>query len=385
VDTVTNKIYVDHQDSDDITVIDGATNSTITVAVGKASSTLDFTSFKRPVDQEFARNRPHYIAVNPSTNKVYVTNLASNDVTVIDGKTNSVTTIPAGLHPLAIAVNYTTDKIYVSNKDSDGVTVIDGKTNRTNVVRVKEQWPGNIVINETTNMVYISCGNSKNPGAFPTRHPVIIDGNKDTIRTFIDDPCWTQVAIDPNANRIYEGGLSAAPGYAGHIIDCTSNRSTIVKAPTPLEWVTSVAVNPNTHRAYYSNVSGKKGDPVRSEIAIVGGLTGEIQEVKLGSLLPGDIAVDSVRNKIYITYFESDTVTEIDGASNAVSTVTTGAGNGNVTRDLGDTLVEGIMAGGTGKRPSQIVVNPVTNKIYVLNQKSSSVTVIDGNLVVAGK
>jgi DNA-binding beta-propeller fold protein YncE len=61
------------------------------------------------------------------------------------------------------------------------------------------------------------------------------------------------------------------------------------------------------------------------------------------------------------------------------------AGNGNVTRDLGDTLVEGVMTGGVGKRPTQIAVNPVTNRIYVVNQGSKNITVIDGNLAVTGR
>ena len=36
-------------------------------------------------------NQPHSVAVNPVTNKIYVANSSSNDVTVIDGATNSPT------------------------------------------------------------------------------------------------------------------------------------------------------------------------------------------------------------------------------------------------------------------------------------------------------
>jgi DNA-binding beta-propeller fold protein YncE len=35
-------------------------------------------------------NKPNNIAVNPVTDKAYVTNLSDNTVSVIDGKTNSV-------------------------------------------------------------------------------------------------------------------------------------------------------------------------------------------------------------------------------------------------------------------------------------------------------
>ena len=36
------------------------------------------------------------MAVNPVTNKIYVANYGSADVTVIDGATNDTTTVPAG-------------------------------------------------------------------------------------------------------------------------------------------------------------------------------------------------------------------------------------------------------------------------------------------------
>ena len=79
--------------SDSVTVIDGATNLTTSVSVGKS---------------------PYAIAVNPVTNKIYVANNRSNNVTVIDGATNSTTTVSAGASPQTVAVNPVTNKIYVS-------------------------------------------------------------------------------------------------------------------------------------------------------------------------------------------------------------------------------------------------------------------------------
>ena len=60
--------------SDNVTVIDGATNATTTVAAGS----------------------PRAVAVNPVTNKIYVANQNSNNVTVIDGATNATATVAAG-------------------------------------------------------------------------------------------------------------------------------------------------------------------------------------------------------------------------------------------------------------------------------------------------
>jgi YVTN family beta-propeller protein len=54
---------------------------------------------------------PGAVAVNPVTNKIYVTNSGSNNVTVIDGATNTTTTVPAGTGAGGVSVNTVTNKI----------------------------------------------------------------------------------------------------------------------------------------------------------------------------------------------------------------------------------------------------------------------------------
>src|SRR5216684_2906211 len=75
--------------------------------------------------------------------------------------------------------------------------------------------------------------------------------------------------------------------------------------------------------------------------------------VAAGSM-PYSVAVNQVTNKIYVANYGSNTVTVIDGATNAPITVNVGGA------------------------PSSVAVNPVTNKIYVANYNSNTVTVIDG-------
>ncbi len=114
VNPVTNKVYVANGPGDEpgasVTVIDGATNTATTVALDKHPGC--FGDCPTPVD----------IALNPVTNKVYVVSWFSNDVAVIDGATNTTTTVAAGQLPAFAAVNPVTGKIYVSN--FAGVTVL---------------------------------------------------------------------------------------------------------------------------------------------------------------------------------------------------------------------------------------------------------------------
>ena len=56
------------------------------------------------------------MAVNPNTNRIYVTNWDSNNVSVIDGASNTVVaTVAVGNHPDGVAVNPNTNLIYVAN------------------------------------------------------------------------------------------------------------------------------------------------------------------------------------------------------------------------------------------------------------------------------
>jgi len=51
-----------------------------------------------------AGDHPWAVAVNPVTNKVYVANYLSDNVTVIDGSTNDTLTVGAGDGPYSVAV-----------------------------------------------------------------------------------------------------------------------------------------------------------------------------------------------------------------------------------------------------------------------------------------
>src|SRR5207245_11177139 len=61
---------------------------------------------------------------NPAANKIYVANQGSANVTVIDGANNTTVTVAAWTGPGAVAVNPVTHKIYVANQSSGNVTVI---------------------------------------------------------------------------------------------------------------------------------------------------------------------------------------------------------------------------------------------------------------------
>ena len=78
-----------------------------------------------------AGSDPCALCYNPQDNKVYCANDDSDSVTVIDGASNQViTTVAAGSGPCALCYNPQDNKVYCANTDSDNVTVIDGASNQ---------------------------------------------------------------------------------------------------------------------------------------------------------------------------------------------------------------------------------------------------------------
>ena len=90
------------------------------------------------------------VAVNPTTNKIYVANNYAHSVTVIDGATHATTTVRVGPGSRAIVVNPVTNKIYTANYGSKDATEIDGATNTATAARTgKHPWAITLIAGPT--------------------------------------------------------------------------------------------------------------------------------------------------------------------------------------------------------------------------------------------
>ena len=115
----------------------------------------------------------NFIAVNERTNTVYVTNYNDATLNVIDSRTDRIVhTIPVGpaafpdgcyetdtctidpAGPDGIAVNTQTNRVYVNNVITGTLVVVDGRTNT--VLATVQQLPGQFwsAVDEATNRVY---------------------------------------------------------------------------------------------------------------------------------------------------------------------------------------------------------------------------------------
>jgi YVTN family beta-propeller protein len=290
INSVTNRIYVANQGSNNVTVIDGASNSTATISVGTS---------------------PVAVAVNPVANRVYVANQGSNTVTVIDGASNSTATIPVGTQPAALAVNATTDRVYVVNQGSGNVSVIDGPTNATTTVAAGTD-PDAIAVNPATGLVYVVN--------YGSNDVTVIDGATNAATTVPVGTAPTDVAVNPVTNKIYvANSYGVIPGLGSvSVIDGATETVATISVETPI----AVAVNSVTNKIYVAE-SIPVSYPLGS-VTVIDGATNATTVVPLGGNAIA-VAVDPATNMVFVRDLESKGVQVVNGATNDVSNLAVGS------------------------------------------------------------
>jgi YVTN family beta-propeller protein len=210
---------------------------------------------------------PQGIAVNPNTNRIYVTNYSSNSVSVIDGDTNTVIdTIAVGNAPQGIAVNPVTNKIYVANGNSgDPVYVIDGNNNaviKTIPVAINARG---VAVNPNTNSIYVTT----NPGNIYFPNLEVIDGTSDTVIKDVIPvhyyaPSGIGAAVNTLNNRVFvetgNGTVSVLDGntneYFDNVVQNIGNGT-----------LNGIDINPNTNLVYVAHTTAN------SSIFVIDGVT----------------------------------------------------------------------------------------------------------------
>src|SRR5215469_2999772 len=360
VNPVTNKIYVANfghmslycgscWDYGNITVIDGATNSTATIKDPNAKF-------------------PHAVAVNPVTNKIYVANNFNNSsgtVTIIDGETNSTTTVVVAPWPYDVAVNSTTNKVYVTGYNPDAaatsttVSVIDGATNiSTPLTDPKAADPIAVAVNPVTNKIYVANIGNQGKNGTNIGSITVIDGATNSNTNLTDPNAFSPhaVTVNPVSNRIYvanaystagnnNGGVTAIDGATNSVSTITDpNAGTACDTFS----TANVAVDPTRNLVYVANCSS-------NNVTVIDGATNSVMTVTDSNAAgPIAVGVNSVTNKIYVTNAGSNNVTVIDGGvgtqSFTLSVTEAGGGSGHVTSnpagiDCGSTCVAGFVTG----------------------------------------
>ncbi|MEH7149806.1 hypothetical protein V7095_05075, partial [Bacillus thuringiensis] len=92
----------------------------------------------------------------------YVAEIANNAVAVIGPSYNIIATIPVGANPFGVAVEQGSGKVYVSNLNSQTVSIIDGNSNTVIGTVTVGPNPRGISIDPDTGNAYVSVGGGAN-------------------------------------------------------------------------------------------------------------------------------------------------------------------------------------------------------------------------------
>jgi YVTN family beta-propeller protein len=292
--------------------------------------------------------------------------------------------------------------VYVVDSYNKRISVIDGKNNvilKSNI-KLKEKEITDISINPTTDKLYIEHTEEESRHFqngteinYYTGDVDILEGNVllNSSNTFANIPSIkvgdnpTSIAINPNTNKVYvlSQGLDSI-----FIIDEFSNK---IVGSIKLNHAKDVFYNSNNGNIY-SRLSNES-------IATIDGQTDSVSIKPIGFSPTASLAVDTDNN---ITYaIDREGLHAIENEENDIVTINstkrlsaTALLYGNnllyLTHRIADTvslvspqyedsqiMIEELGQIKVGESPIGGYISPLSHKIYIVNQESESVTVID--------
>lgn len=343
---------------------------------------------------------PVAIAVNPVTNKVYVADAANDSVTLLDGSSLGMASIPVGDNPRWIGINVETNRIYVSNLVGPTFTsVINGATDMV-VYQAPSGGGGWTAINPLNDTAYvIRYGSADEFNTIEGLHyeltsashsfePVSIAVNPVNNRLYMANKVTGDVSANDVSTPVPYPPLLCPNGSGGFKPDpvppVASPGTPCIDVPnTPA----SVAINPVTNTVYALNNG-------TNSISIINGNTHAITATLTPTGAPTGgkvIAVNPITNKVYALY--AGHVVVLDAANgNAMTTIASAGGPTSIGINVLTNTAYVANANGTllviaGNNTTStlaltpgsngVAVDPIHNKVYVLDS-AGGVTVVNG-------
>jgi YVTN family beta-propeller protein len=328
VDPTTNTIYASSQETNSVSVLNGATCN-----AGRTSGCTQFAPTTT------IGTSPAGIGVDETTNTVYVGNRTDNTVSVIDaascnpsrlsGCDHTWPTVSVGTSAQNLAVNQRTDTIYVANTADDTVSVINGKICNARHISGCSQTPTTVAVGE---------------------HPYALAINENTNTVYVAN-------IDGDNVSVISGVMCNSTDTSG----CGQAPSTLVVGHRP-DWV---AIDQATDTVYVVNNGGSVSviDGATCNARVHSGCGQIAQNVGVGNF-PIGMAIAQATSTIYVVNAGDDTLSLINGEICNAHLI---SGCGRAPRSVA-----------VGGFPFAVAVDQAADKIYVTSIVDSDVEVIDG-------
>jgi len=347
--------------------------------------------------------------------RLYVANWDTDNVSLIEGG-KVVDVVSVGSHPSALAVDPAEDRVYVANSGDDSISVISAGQ----VVATWEtgEEPGSLALvdgklyvgSKRSSTIYVHDDESGEPlGNIPVgsefgilamvadvsgQHLYVSTYNNIHIVSLealarVDTANFKNyrtLAINPLTGRVYINDYDSDDGQQylvalGDDIQKIRGRALVGSDPG------GAVVNPRTGRVYVTSTW-------TDTVTVIDEESNEVVATIGVGRWPDAIAVDVETNTIYVANARSNNINVIDGATNRVINVIP------LAIDIGGLAVDsrldrlyvtitsmdrlavwekGKVVGEilVGRHPTDVAVNEMTGRIYVVNHVDSSLSVVD--------
>ncbi|HEY7461798.1 MAG TPA: beta-propeller fold lactonase family protein [Gemmatimonadota bacterium] len=310
-------IYVTNEDSDDVTVIDAATDSVIaTIPVGKrprgiqvspdgstiyvavsgspkAGPGVDESTLPPPdksadgiVVMDAATHQvkeklpggsdPEQFGVLPDGSRVYVSNEDNATATVLDVQSGEVlATVPVGVEPEGVAISPDGKHVYVSAETDHDVTVIDAATNKPIASFQVGERPRAIAFHPGQPLAYVTSELGGTVSVVSTDDYKV----QDTIKLQGKNVKPMGVVVAPDGSRVY---VATGRGGTVAVIDAATNKvlRTIPVGERP--W--GIGITPDGKKLYTANGPG-------NDVSVVDLATGQVTKRLPAGKGPWGVAV----------------------------------------------------------------------------------------------
>ncbi len=324
--------------------------SSLTAVVGVQVATSDRAGASSTAPSVGVGQAPRAVAVDSSTNMIYVANSDDNNVSVINGATNAVVGSPihVGNAPYAIAVDSTTHKIYVSNSGDNSISVISGAASPPVVVATIASTGGmGVAVNSVTHTIF-----GVNPSGYRCRGSVsIIDESNNAVVGLVEvgaNPF--PIAVNAATNMVY---VANSYDSTVSVIDDSANPPAVVATIGVGSTPFGIAVNSATNTIYSAGYYGQ-------DTTVIDGASSSVTATIGGAQFPAGIAVDEATNTVYTMSQNSGQIQVINGEDNTVSST--------------------VSACNTGWCLGGIAFNSTNHTVYATNIPGNSVSVLSASV-----
>jgi len=278
-DSANGYIYVTNVGSDNVSVINGSTNNVIaSIGVGVGSS-------------------PDGAAFDSANGYIYVTNVGSDNVSVINGATNKViASIGVGVAPDGAAFDSANGYIYVANFRSGSVSVINGATNKVIASIGVGVAPDGAAFDSANGYIYVTKQYSNSVS--------VINGATNKVIASIG------VGSSPGG-----AAFDSANGYI-YVTNSASLNVSVINGATN-KVIASIGVGVAPDGAAFDSANGYiyVANDDSNNVSVINGATNKVIAGIGVGLAPDGAAFDSANGYIYVANFGSGTVSIISTSS----------------------------------------------------------------------